>query len=192
MEAVFLSATACLAAFMVLAVYDGFYLHLWRYELFRHPESKFEHLTHTIRAVLFPLLVWLMFIRTDMISFRIGLIVVVMDLIVLAVDAYSEKDSRVFMNGLPRWEYIIHLFANGFHFAVIVLIIASRIKIENNGLHYTTDSLTSRHYPIFKWAAVNALPGAVLLGLLHILLLTKPGRQWWYKLKAKTGRAAVH
>lgn len=31
------------------------------------------------------------------------------------------KDSRAFMGGLPRWEYIVHLLGNGFHFAAIAV-----------------------------------------------------------------------
>ena len=49
----FIFSISCLIAFMVLATRDGAYLHLWRYELFRHSESRFEHLTHTFRAIPF-------------------------------------------------------------------------------------------------------------------------------------------
>lgn len=52
-----LISTILLAAFAVLAIIDGFYLHIFKYQLHNHPKSKFEHLTHTVRAVLFPLIV---------------------------------------------------------------------------------------------------------------------------------------
>ncbi len=102
MEILFLLSMICLIAFMILATYDGAYLHLWKYELFNRSESLFEHKTHTVRAIFFPIIVWLLFIETNIIGFWIGLTVVVLDLIVLGIDAYSEKESREFMNGLPK------------------------------------------------------------------------------------------
>ena len=115
METLFILSIIFLIAFMLLATYDGAYLHLWKYELFNREESSFEHKTHTIRAILFPLIVWLLFINIDVVSFKIGVSLVVLDLVVLGVDAYSEKESRSFMNGLPTWEYILHLFEQLHH-----------------------------------------------------------------------------
>ena len=72
MGILFLLSMICLGAFMVLATYDGAYLHLWKFELFNHEESRFEHKTHTIRAILFPPIVWLLFIDTSQVGFLIG------------------------------------------------------------------------------------------------------------------------
>lgn len=111
-----LITTTLLVLFAILAIFDGFYLHIFKYQLHNHSESKFEHLTHTLRAILFPLIVYYLFIKQDgSTSFFIGILFVILDLLILAIDAYVEKDSRVFMGGLPRWEYILHLFVNGFH-----------------------------------------------------------------------------
>lgn len=106
----FLISTILLTSFAILAVIDGFYLHIFKYQLFNHPESKFEHLTHTIRAILFPLIVYFLFISQNcQTSFSLGILFVFLDIVVLGIDAYVEKDSRAFMGGLPRWEYILHL-----------------------------------------------------------------------------------
>lgn len=179
MELLFLLSIIFLIAFMVLATYDGVYLHLWKYELFNRQESAFEHKTHTIRAVLFPLIVWALFVETSSFFFWFGIALVVLDLIVLAVDAYSEEESRSFMNGLPRWEYILHLFANSFHFATIVLMIATRLDVGASGLIYSLDFTSSPYFETVQMVGVNVLPGAIALALLHILLSTDVGRTLW-------------
>ena len=179
MEILFLLSMICLISFMILATYDGAYLHLWKYELFNRDESLFEHKTHTIRALLFPLIVWLLFIETSSIGFWIGLALVAIDLVVLGMDAYSEKESREFMNGLPKWEYILHLFANSFHFASIVLIIATRIQVGEYGITYSTGFLSSGSFETVQLIAVNILPGAVILGIVHLFLISDIGKDLW-------------
>jgi hypothetical protein len=42
-----------LIIFSILSIIDGVYLHLIIYKLPEKNESKFEHITHTIRALLF-------------------------------------------------------------------------------------------------------------------------------------------
>lgn len=185
MEILFLLSMICLIAFMILAAYDGAYLHLWKYELFNRNESLFEHKTHTARAILFPLIVWLLFIETSIIGFWIGLTLVALDLIVLGIDAYSEKESREFMNGLPKWEYILHLFANSFHFASIVLIIATRIEIGEFGIIYSTEFISAASFETVQLIAVNILPGAIVLGITHLLLTSDFGKQLWNKNRLK-------
>jgi len=180
MEILFYLSSAFLILFMLLATYDGFYLHLWKYELFNKKESAFEHKTHTIRAVLFPLIVWFLFIETENpMSFYIGLSLVLIDLITLGLDAYAEDNSRAFMNGLPKWEYIIHLFSNSFHFAAIALIIATRITINNNVLGFTTNITDSFGKEVMQFIAVNIIPGSIVLALLHVVLMLPKGKQLW-------------
>ena len=180
MDFIFYLASSCLLLFMLLATYDGFYLHIFKYELFNRNESFFEHQTHTIRALLFPLIVWLLFINyTSFIGFLIGIALVVLDLIVLGIDAYSEKESRSFMGGLPKWEYIIHLFSNTFHFAAIVLVLALKLGVSESSLTFITNTATSPAKDLFLFISVNVLPGAVILALLHFLLMVRKPRLVW-------------
>lgn len=181
MEIIYYSAALFLIAFMILATYDGLYLHLWKYELFGRKESKFEHITHTIRAVLFPIIVCLLFLNEDTMSFWIGLTFVAIDLIVLRVDAYSEKDSRKFMGGLPRGEYIIHLFANGFHFAAVSLGVVIRIISNSQEIVLVSDFPQT----VMIIVAKNALPGGILLAVLHLLLITRRGQKGWRAVRSK-------
>lgn len=180
METLFYLSSAFLILFLILATYDGFYLHIWKYELFNKEKSLFEHKTHTIRAILFPLIIWFLFLNTENpLSFYIGLSLVLLDLITLGFDAYVEDDSRAFMNGLPKWEYIIHLFSNSFHFASIILIIATRVSISQGTLTLTTYLENSFGKDMMQFIAVNIIPGSIVLALIHLMLIHPKGKSLW-------------
>ncbi|KPM32280.1 Hypothetical protein I595_1930 [Croceitalea dokdonensis DOKDO 023] len=181
MDLINYTISICLFAFMALATYDGFILHIWKYKLYQQPESIFEHKTHTVRAILFPLIVWSLLIQTDKIFFFIGLALTAMDLVVLTVDAYSEKDSRTIMGGLPRKEYILHLFANGFHFAIIALALVLKLSIVGTTLVYLPVQLDQDAFStvLLAFMAKNAIPGAVVLAMVHVALLFTLPRNLW-------------
>ncbi|WGH76700.1 hypothetical protein P8625_05965 [Tenacibaculum tangerinum] len=148
-------------------------------ELFNRNESVFEHKTHTTRAILFPLILWLLFVNVDSISFWLGITLFIIDLIVLGIDAFSEKDSRKSIGGLPRWEYILHLFVNSFHFASILLVIATRIEITEFNIKINETLNNSFGQQLTKTIAVNIIPGAILMALTHLILLHPKGIQIW-------------
>jgi hypothetical protein len=182
----FLTSTILLLAFALLAIIDGFYLHIFKYQLFNHKESKFEHLTHTARAILFPLIVYFLFITQNcFISFYLGILFVILDIIVLGIDAFVEKDSRNFMGGLPRWEYILHLFVNGFHFASIAVFFAIKLTFTENGIEIVQDLSNLKNFGLFHFVAVNLLPGAIILALLHIMTSINATSVYWNKLRTK-------
>lgn len=178
MELAFLISIILLLLFTVLGLYDGFYLHIYRYKLFLHPESKNEHLVHTIRAILFPAILYYLYLGNTTLSFIVGIALVLFDLLILGIDAYMEHDSRAFMNGLPRWEYVIHLFVNGFHFAAISVYLIIKIDIDS-GVTIINDFSTIRHYHNFKWLVENLIPGAVLMSVIHLLVMIPLVRQYW-------------
>ena len=185
MEILYYLITLCVVLFMLLAMYDGIYLHIWKHQLHTREESYFEHKTHTIRSILFPLIVWLLFINTDPLSFWIGMALVGLDLITLGVDAFSETDSRQSIGGLPRWEYIIHLFSNGFHFAAIVLVIATKLTITESGIAFNELISTSTAKNIYDFVAAQAIPGAVIMAILHFILILPFGKRIWTKQRDK-------
>lgn len=185
MEIVLYLTSLCLILFMMLATYDGFYLHIWKYKLFNQKESVFEHKTHTVRAILFPLIVWFLFLDTSFIGFWIGLALVILDLVVLGIDAYSEEDSRTFMGGLPRWEYIIHLFANGFHFAAIALIIGVKINLLSYNVLLTSNLAETTASVVMIFIAENTIPGAILIALIHLMVLLPKGKSIWNTFRTK-------
>lgn len=180
MDVVITLAYLCLALFALLGFFDGFYLHIWKYKLYTYPESKFEHITHTLRALLFPLILILLFKNEgNQLFYIIGLMLVGIDMVILLVDAYSEKDSRAFMGGLPRWEYIIHLVANSLHFASIILFIATTFVINDQGLFLNIKTDVSVAFNRFYLIVDNVLPGAILLAVLHVLVVLPFGQQKW-------------
>lgn len=186
METALIITAILLILFSALALYDGFYLHIFRYQLHNFSQSKTEHLTHTIRAIFFPAILCFLFLKQDCTtSFIIGLVIVVLDITVMAVDAFVEKDSREFMGGLPRWEYILHLFVNGFHFASIAVFLSIKLRYENNQMAILSNIVQYQNYKIFHTIVNNLLPGAILIALLHLLLCIPKTRIRWNKLRDK-------
>lgn len=185
MEIGLLISTVLLIGFAVLATIDGFYLHLFKYQLHAQTESRTEHITHTIRAFLFPAIVYALFMNFEnVVFFWIGIALLILDLIVLGVDAYSEKDSRAFMGGLPRWEYILHLFSNGFHFAAIAVLFAVRIQLTPNGIEIM-DISSLANFGIFEFVVNNLLPGSIILAVLHLLLMVDSFSKKWNNLRTR-------
>lgn len=181
MDILYYLSALCLLLFMVLATYDGFYLHIWKYELFKRKESAFEHKTHTIRAILFPLIVWLLFINTDATSFWISIVLISIDFLALGIDAYSEDDSRKSIGGLPKWEYILHLFANSFHFASIFLIIATKVEITESALVMNEIATNTFAQELIQIISINIIPGAIVLAFVHFILIFPKGISIWSK-----------
>lgn len=171
METAFIIITILLVLYSLLAVIDGVYLHLFKYRLQERPESKLEHLTHTVRAFLFSGILITLFIQIhDNRFFYLGMAMVLLDILVLLVDAYTEKDSRAFMGGLPRWEYILHLLVNGFHFAAIAVFLVLKINITAEGFVLNQHFESIQSYSTFQFVVINLLPGSLLISLLHVLV----------------------
>ena len=185
METGFLIASILLAAFALLGLIDGVYLHLIKYKLFQHSSSKTEHLTHSARGLFFPLIVYFLFVNQSEWSFYTGLAFVVLDILVLGMDAYLEKDSRVFMGGLPRWEYILHLFANGFHFAAIAVFLAVKINFQDDAFAIRSGFEGVANFEVFQFVATNIIPGAIITAILHVILMLEGPAKVWNKLTAR-------
>lgn len=186
MESAFLISSVLIVLFALLALYDGFYLHILKYQLHTNPESKKEHLTHTLRAILFPCILYFLFLKQDStVSFYIGMFIVVIDIIILGVDAFVEKDSREFMGGLPRWEYILHLFVNGFHFASIAVFLSLKLKLTESGTEIVPNFQHYPGYAILNLIVKNLLPGAIVMALIHVFVSIPKTALIWNKLRLK-------
>jgi len=185
MEFAFITTSVLLVCFGLLGIFDSLYLHILKYRLYNHPESKTEHLTHTVRTILFLVILYYLYIRTDNISFYIGLGFVLLDILVLGMDAFLEHDSRRFMGGLPRWEYIIHLFVNGFHFAAIAVFLVIRVRVTGNQITVVNDFEGVGWYAAFLFIAKNFIPGSVVMALLHLLVAFPVGADMWDNFRGK-------
>jgi hypothetical protein len=186
MEIGLMITSTLLIAFGVLALIDGFYLHIFKYQLHNHAESKTEHLTHTIRAILFPAIMYFLFLKQNCeICFYIGILLAIIDVIVLAIDAYTEKDSRAFIGGLPRWEYILHLFVNGFHFSSIAVFLTIKLNFSENNISIVADLSNVKSFAVFEFIVINLIPGAILLACIHIFIIFKPTVAYWNNWRAQ-------
>ena len=186
MEVGFIISSILLVIFALLALYDGFYLHIFKYRLHNHSESKKEHLTHTLRAVFFPAILYFLFLKQDSpIGFFIGISLVVVDIIVLAMDAFMETESRKFMGGLPRWEYILHLFVNGFHFASIAVFLTLKLNLTTNGIAIVPNFYQYQNFKIFQFIVTNLLPGAVFIAIIHIVVSIPKSAMVWNNFRTK-------
>lgn len=186
METAFIISSILLISYSLLAVFDGVFLHLYKYRLYQHKEGRFEHLTHTIRAILFTGILTSLFLNIENNSlFLLGCVLTVAHIITLLMDAYVEKDSRKFMGGLPRWEYIIHLVVNGFHFAAIAVLLVIKINLKGAGITFNTNFQQVESFHIFKSIAINLLPGAIIISLLHLLVYNLKFGTYFGKMQFK-------
>lgn len=186
MEIAFIISLVLLIAYSLLALFDGVFLHLYKYRLYEHKESKFEHLTHTLRAVLFIGILAVLFINIENNNlFALGMALVIVDILTMITDAYVEKDSRSFMGGLPRWEYIIHLLVNGFHFASIAVLLVIKVNVEGNGITLASNFQHVQSFQTFKTIAINLLPGSILISALHILVYFPKFNFYFNKLQLR-------
>ncbi len=115
-----LSLSAWAAALGVGAL-DGLYFHLWKFRLYARPQSRTEHLTHTVRACLLGPILWLAFVAP-----RLDLLValVAVDTAVVLADVWLETESRRDLGGIPRSEYVVHVLANTLHTGAMTLAMA--------------------------------------------------------------------
>ncbi len=171
-QTIILSATISLLIFGIIGIIDGFYYHLWKFNLYKHKETRFEHITHTIRAFLFLGMLFLFFINDyGGKLFLLGVLFVIIDLIVLIIDLIAEENSREKLGGLPHIEYIVHVIANALHFTAIALILVAKPLEYWN---YNSTTILNRNFPeLTHLIAVNLALGVFLLAILHILLMNK-------------------
>tara|TARA_B100001750_G_C15282648_1_gene483221 strand:- start:253 stop:705 length:453 start_codon:yes stop_codon:yes gene_type:complete len=107
--------------------FDASYYHDKKHSLYLHAESIREHLYHTIRAICYPVIVFLLFYKNFFgILFWIGVLAIIIDAIFFILDAFEEKNSRKKWGGLSHGEYITHLISNTLHYCAITTILLSK------------------------------------------------------------------
>lgn len=163
------AAAVLLAAFTVLAAFDGLYIHLWRLRLHARPETRREHWLHTIRALLFPpVLLGLFAVPTGGVLLWVVLAAAALDLAAGLWDVAIERDSRAALGGLGTAEYVVHVAATMVHSGALALVLAAR---PGAAWSLAAPLVLDTPMPGFSAAlAWNLLPGAVVLGLLHVWL----------------------
>lgn len=169
------AAAVLLAVFAALATVDGLYIHLWRLRLHARPETRREHWLHTARALLFPpVLLGLFVLPTGGVFLWAAITAAVLDLAAGLWDMAIERESRAPLGGLGTGEYIVHVAASMVHSSAIALVLAARPAAAWS---LAAPPLLDTPMPGVSAAlAWNLLPGAVILGLLHVWLGILGGR----------------
>lgn len=164
------AASLLLLMYAGLALLDGFYLHLWKYRLYSHPESRYEHKLHTARALVFPFVLYVLFAGNFAgILWWTGVLAAAGDLLIGVLDVLEENNARAIFGGLSRLEYLVHVLANGVHFAWLALICIAK---PPEAWDLSASVILSDPYPPLAGLAFWCLlPGAGLAAFLHLWLL---------------------
>jgi hypothetical protein len=159
-----------LILFSVLSLIDGVYLHLIIYKLPEKNESRLEHLTHTLRAILFlPITLTIFYWNLSGFWLLCSVGIIALDLIVEAIDVLSERKSRALIGGLSSGEYLLHVALTSTRVAAISFFLASK------PIEAWSTSLSLPDYPgLVKMIVLNLIPGAVIIAFFHIVLIFRP------------------
>ena len=170
-DTLMIASSWILVLFLWLSVFDGLYYHLWKFRLQEREDSKFEHITHTFRAILFiPTTILIYWVGMKGILLWAAVLVLALDLITEIVDVLSERSSRAQLGGLPSGEYLVHILLTTLRVMALALAFAA-LPPEA----WTLNSVAAITPPDFaKLIAMQALPGAFLVAGLHIYLIFDP------------------
>ena len=166
-----LASSGFLFAFANLSVFDGIYFHLWKFRLQEREESKFEHIVHTARSLLFiPTVILIYSVGLKGIYLWLAVFVIALDLIAEVIDVLNEKNSRQSLDGLPSAEYLLHIILTTLRVSFLVLAFAALPAGA-----WQLNSVVQFAIPEFsKMIVLNLLPGSVVVLALHIILIFKP------------------
>ncbi len=161
-----IAATICMVAFGILAIIDGVYYHDIKYRLAKDKESILEHIYHTIRAVLFTIIMYTLFAHDHSGPILwLGVTVVAVDMLFLVLDVREEGRSRNRYGGLSNGEYMNHIFANAFHFVSIALILAAK-PLDAWAIGSTP--IIDRPYPLVtSWIGSAFVTGGGIASIMH-------------------------
>lgn len=148
-------------AFCLVAAVDGFYYHVHKFGLWAHPDSWAEHLLHTMRAVLAPPMLWAFFVADGPVLIFAATLVG-LDVVATALDVRVEPASRRRFGGLPRGEWIAHVFATLIHVAALATAFAARSTGE--GLPAS---------PVFGVLVLGLVLGSTAAAVHHVVLAVR-------------------
>ena len=170
MPGLLLVSVVPLSAAFLLGAVDGLYFHLRRYRLFAFPESRGEHILHTVRAFLvLPPLALLYLADAAGLCLWTAAAAIAVDQLMLALDLREEATSRRRFGGLEPAEYQIHVAANGLHGIALALALASR---PTSAWSLSACSLGASSLPLAIQALVAVLwLASAVAAIQHVFLL---------------------
>jgi hypothetical protein len=170
MEYLIFIGTIFLILFVFVGAIDGIYFHLWKYRLYAHSESLYEHKLHTIRVFLFAAIVFLLFYKNfGGVLLWIGVLLILIDLVVEMLDVIYENRSRAKLGGLSTQEYATHIVVTTLRIAAITLVLAAKPFSAWNP--YSSLLLESGYSAWVSIIALIIVMGYLLVGVLHIWLM---------------------
>jgi hypothetical protein len=117
------AGTFLLIVLVLSASFDTFYYHIHTFKLYLYPDTRREHLVHTIQSCIVPFLVPPLFIvNASGLLLWAAVAIAAAHIGVSYWDASEEMDSRKRFGGLPKLEYCVHLFAEILKGAMLVLL----------------------------------------------------------------------
>jgi hypothetical protein len=146
-----LAVIVCLALLAALAFVDGVLVHLVRERLHRRPDTRLEHLIHTGRALVFPPILFWFFGGAGV---ALGVALLVVDQALELADLAIERRSRAYSGGLRTSEYLLHGLVLTLRGAAVAFSLAAG---EPSSAVVTFVELL--------------LPGAILVGILHLVVM---------------------
>jgi hypothetical protein len=160
-----------LLMFIGLSLFDGVYFHLWKYRLQERNDSKFEHLTHTLRAILFiPIVILIYWIGMKGFFLWSAVLVIIFDIVTEILDVLNEKKSRETIGGLSSVEYLVHIILTTLRVTALTLAFSA---IPEEAWHL--NSSTEIFLPDFSISVTKiVLPGAVFTAMFHVYLILDP------------------
>lgn len=160
-----------LILFLLVAMVDGLYFHLWKYKLFARAESIYEHKLHTIRTFLFiPIVFFLFYADFGGLALWAGMSCILLDLAVEMLDVFTENDSRALIGGLTSLEYAAHVTATTFRIAAISFVLAAK---PVSAWSFSAPLILGEYNSLISMNAINTMIGNLLVGVLHLLLMSK-------------------
>jgi hypothetical protein len=162
-----LCAVACLLGFTTIASIDGLYFHLYRYRLYRRAASRYEHLLHTINAVLFVPLLLLCFCLQPLGLWRwLALALFLFTLCIEILDVRCEAASRRDLGGLTTTEYLMHFLMSGLRAGSMLPLLSAGALAQWWPSH---TALVARPLWLLILGMSVAIPG-VFIAALHVYL----------------------
>lgn len=101
-----------LTAASTIGAFDVLYFHLYRFRLYRQPDSVAEELTHLARHVLFVAIAAIVVFGDGSAGSKLAVWALFgLDLVNSSADVVLERRSRAALGGLPSAEALLHMLA---------------------------------------------------------------------------------
>lgn len=165
-------AVIFLIIFSLLSAIDGIYIHLIKFKLHEHIETKKEHRLHTMRSFLFFLtLLFLFYFKTSGYWLYLTVLVLLVDVIIESQDMLLEFKSRKNIGGLPSYEYFLH--------GILILLRNFSIglwmsQFERRDFGLSESLIEVRESGWIKSQIEQSMALTLIVFLIHVLLIMKP------------------